>query len=49
MRKILIIEDNEIIIKGLKYLLEQEQFEVQVCLNAQEAMNIIITKNFFRQ
>lgn len=41
MKKILIVEDNEIIIKGLKYLLEQEQFEVQVCLNAQEAMNII--------
>lgn len=46
MRKILIIEDNEIIIKGLKYLLEQEQFEVQVCLNAQEAMNIIGKQEF---
>ncbi len=46
MKKILIIEDNEIIIKGLKYLLEQEQFEVQVCLNAQEAMNIIGKQEF---
>ena len=46
MRKILIVEDNEIIIKGLKYLLEQEQFEVQVCLNAQEAMNIIGKQEF---
>ena len=46
MKKILIVEDNEIIIKGLKYLLEQEQFEVQVCLNAQEAMNIIGKQEF---
>ena len=28
MRKILLVEDNEIIIKGLKYSLEQEHFEV---------------------
>ena len=46
MKKILIVEDNEIIIKGLKYLLEQEQFEVQVCLNEQEAMNIIGKQEF---
>lgn len=46
MKKILVVEDNEIIIKGLKYLLEQEQFEVQVCLNAQEAMNIIGKQEF---
>ena len=28
MRKILLVEDNEIIIKGLKYSLEQEGFEI---------------------
>lgn len=28
MKKILLVEDNEIIIKGLKYSLEQEDFEV---------------------
>ena len=28
MKSILIVEDNEAIIKGLKYLLEQEIFEV---------------------
>ena len=46
MKKILIIEDNETIVKGLKYLLEQEQFEVEACLNAQETMNIIGKKEF---
>ena len=28
MKKILLVEDNEIIIKGLKYSLEQEGFEI---------------------
>ena len=28
MKKILLVEDNEIIIKGLKYSLEQEEFEI---------------------
>ena len=46
MKKILIIEDNETIVKGLKYLLEQEQFKVEACLNAQETMNIIGKKEF---
>ena len=30
MRKILLVEDNETIILGLKYSLEQEGFEVDV-------------------
>ncbi|MDO5555673.1 MAG: response regulator [Clostridia bacterium] len=30
MKKILIIEDNEAIVKGLKYSLEQEKFNVSV-------------------
>lgn len=30
MKKILLIEDNEAIIKGLKYSLEQEKFEVEI-------------------
>lgn len=30
MKKILIIEDNESIIKGLRYSLEQEKFDVTV-------------------
>lgn len=46
MKSILIVEDNEAIIKGLKYLLEQEQFEVFICRSVQETMNIIGKQNF---
>ena len=42
MKSILIVEDNEAIIKGLKYLLEQEQFHVIACKNIEERMNVII-------
>lgn len=41
MKKILIVEDNETITKGLKYLLEQEQFKVLICRNVNETMNVI--------
>ena len=41
MKTILIVEDNEAIIKGLKYLLEQEQFQVIACKSIEETMNII--------
>ena len=33
MRKILLVEDNEIIVKGLKYLLEQEKFDIKIAKN----------------
>lgn len=33
MKKILLVEDNETIIMGLKYTLEQENFEVETALN----------------
>lgn len=33
MRKILLVEDNETIVMGLKYSLEQEQFEVETAKN----------------
>ena len=33
MKKILLIEDNETIIMGLKYSLEQEKFEVETASN----------------
>lgn len=36
MRKILLVEDNETIILGLKYSLEQEGFEVEVTKNVTE-------------
>ena len=41
MKSILVVEDNEAIIKGLKYLLEQEQFHVIACKNIEETMNVI--------
>ena len=41
MKNILIVEDNEIIVKGLKYLLEQEKFGVTICFNMEDAMNLI--------
>ena len=36
MRKILLVEDNETIILGLKYSLEQEGFEVDVAKSVKE-------------
>lgn len=41
MKSILIVEDNEVIVKGLKYLLEQENFKVIVAFNIQEAEKVI--------
>lgn len=37
MKKILLIEDNESILKGLKYSLEQEEFEVEIAKNFKTA------------
>ena len=34
MREILLVEDNEIIVKGLKYLLEQEKFDIKIVGNS---------------
>ena len=44
MRKILLIEDNETIIIGLKYTLEQENFDVDIAKNIIEAKSKI--KNY---
>lgn len=41
MKSILIVEDNEVIVKGLRYLLEQEKFKVNVCKNAKETMDAV--------
>lgn len=37
MKKLLLVEDNESILKGLKYSLEQEKFEVDVSKNVHNA------------
>lgn len=46
MKEILIVEDNEAIIKGLKYLLEQENFKVIVCQTVESAMQVISKQVF---
>ncbi len=44
--KILLIEDNEMILKGLKYTLEQENFETMQVKSVEEAENILTEKEF---
>lgn len=46
MREILLVEDNEIIVKGLKYLLEQEKFDIKIAKNIVEAKTIIKKQKF---
>lgn len=46
MKSILIVEDNEAIVKGLKYLLEQENFNVFICKTVEDTMNIIGKQSF---
>lgn len=46
MRKILLVEDNEIIVKSLKYLLEQEKFDIKIAKNIVEAKTIIKKQKF---
>lgn len=41
MKKILLVEDNETIVMGLKYSLEQENFQVISALNVEEAKDIL--------
>lgn len=46
MREILLVKDNEIIVKGLKYLLEQEKFDIKIAKNIVEAKTIIKKQKF---
>lgn len=46
MKKILLIEDNETIIKGLKYSLEQEGFEINLAINIKEAKEKIVANKY---
>lgn len=41
MKKILLVEDNETIVMGLKYSLEQENFQVISALNVENAKDIL--------
>ena len=44
--KILVVEDNEMIIKGLKYTLEQEKFDVEFAKNASETEDKIYSNKY---
>lgn len=44
--KLLLVEDNDLIIKGLKYTLEQENFEVCISKKISEAEDILDTSEF---
>ena len=46
MKNILLIEDNEIIIKGLKYSLEQEDFEVTPAKSVFEAKQLLYENKY---
>ena len=41
MIKILLVEDNELIIKGLKYSLEQEKFQVEVSMTYNKSKELL--------
>ena len=46
MKKILLIEDNESILKGLKYSLEQENFEVDIAKDVENSKKILDEKKY---
>lgn len=46
MMKILLVEDNENVAKGLKYSLEQEKFEVDIAGNLKIAKQFLAGNNF---
>ncbi|MBQ2101469.1 MAG: response regulator transcription factor, partial [Lachnospiraceae bacterium] len=46
MERILLVEDNEAIVLGLKYLLEQEGFETSVVGTVSDAREILNDKTF---
>ncbi len=46
MKKILLVEDNEAILKGLKYSLEQEKFEVDISKNINTSKEKLDSNNY---
>lgn len=46
MKHILLVEDNETIVMGLKYYLEQYEFIIQIANGVQEAEELLEDKNF---
>lgn len=46
MKKILLIEDNESILKGLKYSLEQENFEVEISKDLKTSKEMLCSNEY---
>ena len=44
MNKILLVEDNELIVKGLKYALKQNNYDVTTSFNYHDALDLIKQK-----
>ena len=44
--KLLLVEDNEIISKGIKYFLEQEGFEIDVVMSKEDAEEILSSQEY---
>ena len=44
--KLLLVEDNEIIIKGLKYTLEQENYEIDIVKSKEDAEDFLDKSNY---
>ena len=47
MKNILLIEDNESILKGLVYSLEQERFKVTTSMTIQDSKNLLESNNIY--
>ena len=44
--KVLVVDDERIIVKGLRYSLQQEGYEVDCAYDGEEAVNAIREKHF---
>ena len=47
MKNILLIEDNESILKGLVYSLEQEGFKVTTAMTIKDSKNLLESNNIY--
>lgn len=45
-RKVLVVDDEKLIVKGLKFSLEQENLEVDCCYDGEEAVNMITANEY---
>ena len=45
-RKVLVVDDEKLIVKGIKFSLEQDGMEVQCAFDGEEALAMIKTQSF---